>query len=194
MPRRKKVDHSYESALVCSAVRYAPFMKDGTTLEKLNVVKYVFLRHLSEPRDNSLRLIVEEAVVNHSGVVHPSLPELAEISKDAWPIESIEGCKTFELYWKHCAAYLVTEELVGSNAVEGHEDEVFSGKIFRVYTTSHFLDHLARDTGGHIEPLQHYKLICLNHLIDIAAYAPPEIQVIEADSERDSDGPAPYIT
>jgi hypothetical protein len=153
-------------------------MNQDEAIEKLNSVKYVYLRELSEPRDNSLRLVVEEAIVNRLGIVRPSSPELAEIMRDAGPIESIEGCKTFELYWRSYASYLVTEELLGSNAVGGYEDEVFSGKILRRYSKSHFLDHLARDTGGHLEPIQHYKLICLNHLIDVAAYAPPEIQVI----------------
>jgi hypothetical protein len=153
-------------------------MSQDEAIEKLNSVKYVYLRELSEPIDNSLRLVVEEAVDNRSGIVRPSSPELAEIMRDAWPIESIEGCTTFELHWKRYASYLVTEELVGSDAVGGYEDEVFSGKILRRYSNSHFLDHLARDTGGHLEPIQHYKLICLNHLIDVAAYAPPEIQVI----------------
>lgn len=150
-------------------------MNQDGALEKLNSVKYIYLRELSEPKDNSLRLVVEEAVDNHSGIVRP---ELAELMSDAYPIVSIEGCKTFELYWKHYASYLVTEELVGSNAIGGYEDEVFSGTILRAYSKSHFLDHLARNTGGHLEPIQHYKLICLNHLIDVAAYAPPEIQVL----------------
>ena len=30
--------------------------------DSLNSVKYLFLRHLSEPGDNSLRLVVEEAM------------------------------------------------------------------------------------------------------------------------------------
>lgn len=161
-------------------------MHADNPLESLNAVKYVYLLELSEPRDNSLRLVVEEAVVNRSGVAQLSAPELSGLSPEltsllegASPIESIEGCKTFELYWKRYAAYLVTEELVGSNAAGGYEDEVFSGKILRVYSKSHFLDHLARDTGGHVESIQHYKLICLNHLIDIAAYGPPEILVMD---------------
>jgi hypothetical protein len=158
-------------------------MNNDEALEKLNSVKYIYLRQLSEPRDNSLRLVVEEAVTNYSGIVRPSLPELAELVKDAYPIESIEGCKTFELYWKRYASYLVTEELVGSNATGGYEDEVFSGKILREYSKSHFLDFLARNTGGHLEPIQHYKLICLNHLIDVAAYAPPAIQVTEESAQ-----------
>jgi hypothetical protein len=154
-------------------------MSEDAALEALNEVKYLYLQMLSEPSDNSLRVVVQEAIVNRSAPLPPplpELPELAEICKDAWPIESIEGCKSFELYWKRYAAYLVTEEMVGSCG--GYDDEVYSGKLLRVYSKSHFLEHLARDTGGHEEPILHYKLTCLNHLIDVAAYAPPQIRVI----------------
>jgi hypothetical protein len=148
-------------------------------LDSLNSVKYLYLRELSEPRDNSLRLVVEEAVCGRSastGSAQAELPELAEIMKDGWLIESTEGCRTFELFWKHYVAYLVTEECVGSCG--RYEDETYTGKVLRMYTASHFLNHLARDTGSHIEPIQHYKLTCLNHLVDVAAYAPPEIRLI----------------
>lgn len=147
--------------------------------EVLNLVKYLYLRELSEPRDNSLRLVLEEAVVNRAGsaLPRPNLPELAEISKDARPIESLEGCRSFELLWKRYVAYLVTEECVGSCG--SYDDESYTGTLFRVYTKSHFLEHLARDTGGHTEPIQHFKLTCLNHLIDVASYAEPEIRVLD---------------
>src|SRR6185312_11807515 len=138
---------------------------------ELDSVQYLYLRELSEPRDNSLRLVVEEAVVNRRGKTPELLsPELASILNDSWPIEPVEGCRVFQIYWKRCAAYLVTEEVVGSNAATGYDDELYTGRLLRVYNKSHFLEHLARDTGGHIEPFQHYKLICLNHLIDVAAY------------------------
>jgi len=142
----------------------------------LDSAKHLYLREISEPRDNSLRLVVQEAVINPSGSVdsHPELPELAEILKGASPIESTEDCRSFELTWKHYVAYLVTEECVGSCG--SYDDETFSGKLFRVYTKSHFLEHLARDTGGHAEEVLHYKLTCLNHLIDVAAYTRPEVR------------------
>ena len=76
----------------------------------------------------------------------------------------------------------VTEECVGSCG--SHDDEIFRGKLFRVYTKSHFLEHLARDTGGHTETILHYKLTCLNHLIDVAAYAPPEVRQVGLVSLR----------
>jgi hypothetical protein len=129
---------------------------------ELDSVHYLYLREISEPRDNSLRLVVEEAVLNRSSVqIAPELlsPELSSVFKDASPIEPVEGCRVFEIYWKRYAAYLVTEELVGSNAANGYDDESYTGRILRVYSKSHFLNHLARDTGGHIDSFQHYKLM-----------------------------------
>ncbi len=153
-------------------------------IDQLNTVKYLYLRHLSEPRDNSLRLIVEEAIVNSSQAVQPdlaALPELAPILISSSPIESIEGSRIFELYWKRYVAYLVTEEGVGSCGSDG--DEVYSGRLLRHYSRSHFLDHLAHDTGGHMRPLQHYKLICLNHLIDVASEDEPEIRIVSGETQ-----------
>ena len=158
-------------------------MMDSATVEQLNSVQYLYLRELSEPRDNSLKLVVEEAVVNRSGIVGPNLPELEAVMTDVSPIESVQGCRIFELYWKRYAAYLVTEELVGSNASSGYDDECYTGKILRVYSKSHFLAHIARDTGGHPEPPRHYKIVCLNHLIDVVAYAPPDVRVGALDSD-----------
>lgn len=146
-------------------------------------IRYLYLREICEPRDNSLSIVVQEAVVSEAkvgsqleatGHVPPALRD-AGILNEARPIESTATCRTFVLYWKHYVAYLVTEECVGS--VGNYSDEVYAGKLLRQYLKSHFLDHLARDTGGHMRPLQHYKLICLNHLIDVASEEPPEIQL-----------------
>jgi len=148
-------------------------------LDAFTSVQYLYLRELSEPRDNSLRITVEEAVSNTSRVATADptlLPELQNLMKDAHPIETTDSCRTFEMTWKRYVAYLVTEECVGSCGK--YDDETFQGKLFRLYTKSHFLDHLLRDTGAHTEPILHYKLICLNHLVDIAAYASPEVRVI----------------
>lgn len=153
-------------------------MASRPELDFLETTKYLYLRDLSEPRDNLLRLVVQEAVVNPSGLVrrHPELPELEELSRGASLIESTESCRTFELTWKRYIAYLVTEECVGSCGQ--YDDESFSGRLFRVYAKSHFLEYLARDTGGHTDTVLHYKLTCLNHLIDVAAYSSPEVRQI----------------
>jgi len=153
-------------------------MANRLELDSLDSAKYLYLRELSEPRDNSLRLVVQEALVNPAGLVrpHPELPELEGILKAASPIESTENCRRFELIWKRYVAYLVTEECVGSCG--SYDDEIFSGKLFRVYAKSHFLEHLARDTGGHTGEVLDYKVTWLNHLVDIAAYDPPEVKQV----------------
>lgn len=154
---------------------------NSDAIGQLNSVRYVDLREISEPNKrvfNSLRIVVEEAVVNEAPVVVSDRPELANLMAGAHAIESVEGCKMFSLSWKHYLAYLVTEELVGSNTLSGYADEVYTGKILRVYTRFHFLDHVMRDTGGHIQDILHYKLICLNHLIDVVSYDPPKVEVL----------------
>jgi hypothetical protein len=156
-------------------------------------IRYLYLREIHEPRDNSLRIVIQEAGVSDmkvgsqmeaNGQFSQAVRD-AGILDDARAIESTETSRTFVLYWKHYAAYLVTEECVGS--VGNYSDEVYTGKLLRHYLKSHFLDHLARDTGGHMGPLQHYKLICLNHLVDVASEEPPEIQLNSDESQtRDS--------
>ena len=160
--------------------------KDDELVSLLNQAKYLYLRHISEPRDNSLRLVVEEAVETQSNAkstkaLAAQLPEIAEILTGAQSIESADECKRFEIQWNQYVAYLVTEELAGSGGK--YEDEVYEGKLLRRYTKSHFLYHLSRDTGSHTGPILHYKLICLNHLIDVAAYQPPEIRLLGTISE-----------
>jgi hypothetical protein len=154
---------------------------ESEVTRQLNAVKYVYLRDISDADVrvfNSLRIIVEEAVVNEAAGVRVTNAELADVLKGAHPIESVAGCRMFQLSWKHYLAYLVTEELVGSNAVDGYTDQKYTGRILREYTKSHFLDHVMRDTGGHIQDVRHYKLICLNHLVDVASYYAPEVELV----------------
>ena len=151
--------------------------------ERINNCQYLFLRSLREYGINQLELIVEEAIVNEGmrgklTLSQSYLPnELSFLLDGAAPIESVDGCQSFRLYWKRYAAYLVTEECVGSCGK--YEDESFQGDKLRLYSSSHFLEHLSRDTGGHTAPLMHYKIICQNHLVDVAAEQGPEVKMIE---------------
>jgi hypothetical protein len=43
-------------------------------LALLDSAEYLYLRELSEPRDNSLQLVVQEAVVNRSGWLDHTTP------------------------------------------------------------------------------------------------------------------------
>ena len=135
---------------------------ESKAADKLNSARYVDLREISEPNKrvfNSLMIVVEEAVVNDAAVVVSDRPELENLLNGAHPIGSVLGCRKFQLSRKHYLAYLVTEELVGSNALNGYADEMYTGRILRLYSKSHVLDHILRDTGGHTQKVLHYKLI-----------------------------------
>ena len=115
-------------------------MADGTELDALNSVKYLYLGRLTEPRDNSLSIVVQEGISNPP---LQSLPESGSNVVHVSRIEHTEACRTFELTWGRYVAYLVTEEVVGSCPCA---DEVYTGNLFRTYTKSHLLDYLARNT------------------------------------------------
>jgi hypothetical protein len=153
---------------------------NGELFIRMNQVEYLFLRSLNELEICQLELVAEEAVVNKEkfGKLKPTeLPaELAFLIDNSAPIETMEGCKAFRLYWKRYAAYLVTEECVGSCG--NYQDEVYEGKRLRLYSKSHFLEHLARDTGAHTKPLLHFKIVCEHQIVDVASEEPPTIEII----------------
>lgn len=150
--------------------------------DTINTSKYLFLRGLSEPWDNALTIISQEAVVNtfaEPRINTSLLPEIAALLKNANSIESNDLCRAFELHWESYVAYLVTNE-----SFSRFEDATFAGSKLRTYTKSRFLEHLARDTDGHQTTLLHYKLLCENHIIDVAAYDPPAIRLIRLQREQ----------
>lgn len=159
----------------------AVLLHDYSALQLLEKVKHLYLREICEPRDNSLRIVVTEAVVSSRKPEPQPGGFLAQAVSDAGaleganPIETTDSCRVFELYWKHYVAYLVTEECAGSRGI--YSDELYSGTLLRRYSKSHFLEHLERDTGGYGQPLLHFKLVCLNHLIDVASEESPVIKL-----------------
>src|SRR5882757_2456776 len=95
---------AYNCDVLSTLFQWELRMAANSEQDALDSVAYLYLRELSEPRDNSLRLVIDEAVTQESDSVRAEgldLPELAEILKDAKTIETIESCLTFELTWEH---------------------------------------------------------------------------------------------
>lgn len=164
-------------------------MFNADVFDQFEGVKYLYLRDILEPDQhaiNTLAIVVEEAVINRKRIVgrDKNHPELQTVLQGAHPIEPIEGCRKFRLYWKNYIAYLVTEEMAGSTSPSGHSDEQYTGTLFREYSKSPFLEFINRHTGGRDCEALHYKLICLDHLIDVASCYPPKIEVIVANDTR----------
>jgi hypothetical protein len=141
--------------------------------QRIDSAAYLFLYKLFEPRDNSLTIILQEAVANTSKAGPTVLPGGLTLPGDSSPIEPTEECKVFRLHWKNYVSYCVTEEMHGSTGK--YDEEKYSGRLIRIYSKSNFLDFVEKNTGAHFDTYQHYQIACQNHIIDIASTALPEL-------------------
>jgi hypothetical protein len=149
-------------------------MTQESIWEVIDSADYLFLNRLFEPRDNQLTIVLDEAVANTTKTGRRELPG-GIVIEDATPIEPTDTCSVFTLHWKNYVSYCVTEEMHGSTGK--YEDEEYTGKLLRIYAKSHFLSHVAVDTGAHLEAYRHYKILCQDHNIDIISVVPPELAV-----------------
>ena len=141
-------------------------------LAELDTCASLFLREISEPRQNSLRLLIEEAQV---------MPEEVTIRfagteiGNCHPVRSTTNSRLFEIVWDKYVAYSVINESYATPS----ESEEFSGRFARFYSKSHFLDYVSRATFAGNEypgPLQHIAIISECHIIDVVSTEPPRVR------------------
>jgi hypothetical protein len=99
------------------------------------------------------------------------------IIRDVREIESDATCHVFELMWPTYVAYSVRNESFVSN----DEAEKWEGKLFGLYSKSHFLDYAKKGTFAGEEypgPLKHWGIKCLNHIIDIISHVEPKVKLL----------------
>ena len=143
-------------------------------IEAINACKFLFLRELWEPNENTLRVVVEEAKAEGPS---EDFEILGKIVSGTVPVQSDSGCQLFEFNWRAYVAYGVRNETFTS----WDENEVFEGRLFRLYTKSHFRNYVAHGTFASDEypgPLQHWCVVCLNHIVDVVGCAEPNIRRI----------------
>jgi hypothetical protein len=141
---------------------------------EINEHLYLYLTDISEPEENELRLVIEEA-------------------KASGPEEDVKiGDKTIEgtraiLSTDDCAAYeVIFEDYIGYSVlnesyVSGDESEIFDGILFCIYSKSHYLDYISKGSFASADypgPFKHYGFNCLNHIVDVASMSEPKIKRI----------------
>jgi|ERR1035441_4218089 hypothetical protein len=134
-------------------------------LAELDTCSSLFLREIAEPKQNCLRLLIEEAFV---------LPQEVTVKfgnseiTGCHPIEPTERSRLFEIVWDNYVVYSVGNESYSTR----DESEEFTGRRARLYAKSHFLDYIYRATLAGNEypgPLQHIQLVCECHIIDVVS-------------------------
>jgi hypothetical protein len=95
------------------------------------------------------------------------------------PIEPDATCRFFRLVFeeRHMIAYLVSNESY-SRYPEPYEE--FTGKRLRIFSRSHLLEFTKKTsyaTDQHPGKLEHYQIVCENHVVDVIATGPPLISL-----------------
>ncbi len=144
--------------------------------DEIDACKWIYLRDIGEPEENSLRVVVEEAKAEGPPEDIEVLP--GKVSSGLRAIESDWTCRAFELVWPSYVAYSVRNESFCS------EDKVeqWEGRLFCLYSKSHFLDYVARATFATADypgPLRHWGINCQNHIVDVVSTVEPVVRCIK---------------
>jgi hypothetical protein len=123
----------------------------------LNSCQYLFLRDTAEPRENSLRLLIEEGIPSPEPV---SLKIAGTVITDCHKVTVGENARRFEICWDSYVAYSIRNE---SFVVADDESEKFElGNLVRVYSESKFLEYVRSATIAHDEypgPTRHIEIV-----------------------------------
>jgi hypothetical protein len=143
------------------------------SFEEIDSCQYLFLRDITEPRDNSLLLLIEEASASPESVTR----EVAGAKlTDLHSIESTDENRLFEVLWNSYIAYSVRNE---SFVTADDSEIVLLGRLVRVYSKSNYLDYVSRVTfavGTNPDPLLHVGINCQNHIIDVVSGDLPRVR------------------
>lgn len=135
----------------------------------------LFLRHIGEPEDNVLRLVLHEGKVSPQG---ESLEIAGTKIDDLHRVYTGPDSRLIELVWRSYVAYGVTNE---SLAVEDGTTSPDSGRLLRRYAKSAFLDYVAHATlatDKYPGPYTHVEVLAENHIVDVVSTELPRLHLL----------------
>jgi hypothetical protein len=151
--------------------------------QEVDDCRYLYLRHLLEPRDNQLCVIIDEAMITDEAPA--DVVDVPELVTRIHPIVVAPQSRACQLVWERCVAYSVTNE---SFHVRGKADRIASGRLLVVYEQSDYLNYLRRvtwDTGDVFEPIVHVGIFCLNHIVDVVSFGAPRCSQLSRSPQND---------
>jgi hypothetical protein len=145
----------------------------------INECTYLFATDVREIEALTLGLTIVEAKAQAPISATEATGPFASLMIGCRPVEEDETCRVFQLLFdrNHMIFYTVLNESFGKYP---EPPEVFTGRLFRVFSHSHLLEFTERTTyasGGYPGVLMHFEIVCLNHVIDVICTAPPMIAV-----------------
>lgn len=142
--------------------------------------KSLFLTSLTEPDEGGLQLVVREGQACKSpeeiAKAKALQPDLSSILEKAILIRHGPGCRVFTLRWPGYISYAVENESYSRNCTTDER----TGKLFRLYSKSAYLDYLAKVTFAsdvYPGPFKHWAVVCEDHVVNIASCDEPVIAI-----------------
>lgn len=138
---------------------------------QINEHKYLYLKSISEPEDNSLCLIIAEAT---SDGPEQDIEIGEVVISGSRAIETVSGSAIYEVLFEDYICYNVANE---SYAQDSAQDK-YAGKLARVYEGSAYLEFIEASTfatSDYPGPFVHYGFCCLNHCIDVVSVTEPKV-------------------
>jgi hypothetical protein len=149
-------------------------------IDQVDKCKYLFLREILEPEENSLLLLIDEARASDT----PEDLEIGDVTiQDTRRVEHDASCRVFELKWGSYISYSVTNE----SYANADDPQTYTGSRVRRYFTSAFLEYVRQTTFATKEypgPFQHVAIICENHVVDIASVEEPQVRLAKPGRPR----------
>lgn len=143
-------------------------------IEQINQHGYIYLIEVGEPEVNVIRIVIEEAKVNDEA---EDIDLGAAKITDVHPIISDRTCHSYEIIFGSYIAYAVLNESYASV----DESEKFTGRYFRVYSQSRFLDYIRVATFASEDypgEFTHYEIACLDHVVEVVSVSEPKIRLL----------------
>lgn len=149
-------------------------MKNSDIGSKINACEYLYLRDLSEPKELSLRVVIDETKAE---VVPTNINIGSVVLSDLRAIKPNPANFSFELVWPTYILYSVRNE----SFANPDKTEKWEGRLFCTYSKSHFLEYAKNSTIASDEypgPFQHWGINCLNHVIDVISHKQPILKIL----------------
>lgn len=153
-------------------------------VEQINAHQYLYLVDIREPDINVLRIVIDEAPAGESETRTLEIDE-TDLSEYK-PIVSDVDCRRYEIIFRSYIAYAVRNE----SYVVMDQSEVFTGRLFNVYSQSLFLDYVRAATiasSDYPGPFVHYGMNCLNHIVDVISLDEPVLGVVNRAQSSHTD-------
>ena len=151
---------------------------------QINDCAYLFARDVREVAELELHLTLVEAKPQAPIEIAENDSDVALLKVGGRPIEEDETCRTFEITFdpNYLISYTVLNESFGRFP---QPPEKFTGNLFRIFSWSHLLEYTKLTSYACDEypgPLQHFEIVCLNHVFDVISTAPPQIRILSANA------------